>query len=78
MLAIGLWTSGVVLAGASAVRIHHAAATDADNEPPSWAAAAPKDTGEETAGTEGALVLPTDVIVGRRALRPGMVLMQKP
>ena len=78
--ALGLWTAGFALAGASAWRMHHAAVATPDrNEPPSWAVAAQSGApAEDTAEPEGTLFMPADVIVGRRTPRVGVVLMQKP
>jgi hypothetical protein len=76
--ALGFWTAGLVLAGASALRMHHDAARDAGNEPPIWAAAAPSETLDDSAEPEGTLFLPMDVIEGHGTPRAGVMLMQKP
>jgi hypothetical protein len=78
LTALGLWTAGFALGGASAWRMHHAAATDDGNEPSSWAEAAPRDTPADTAEPQGTLFMPMDIIVGRDTPAKGAVLMQKP
>jgi hypothetical protein len=78
MIALGLWLSGLLLAGASAIRMHRAGAAGGDYGPPSWAASTPSESLEQADEVHGTLVLPMDVIKGHRAPRPGVVLMQKP
>jgi hypothetical protein len=79
MTALGLWTTGFALAGASAWRMHQAtAATYHGAEPPDWAVAAPGEERADTAEPEGILDMPTDVIVGRRTPDTGVMSMQKP
>jgi hypothetical protein len=77
-IALGLWLSGFVLAGASAIRMHRAGAMGADYGPPSWAESTPSESSEQADEANGTLVLPMDVIKGHRAARSGVVLMQKP
>jgi hypothetical protein len=79
LTALGLWTAGFALGGASAWRMHHAsAATDDGNEPSSWAEAAPRETPTDTAEPQGTLFMPVDVIVGGNTPATGAMLMQKP
>jgi hypothetical protein len=79
LTALGLWTAGFALGGASTWRMHRAsAAVDDGNEPTSWAEAAPRETPADTVDPEGTLFMPIDVVVGRSAPATGVVLMQKP
>lgn len=58
LTALGLWTAGFALGGASAWRMHDAsAATDDGNEPSSGAEAAQRETPADTAEPEVAMVL---------------------
>ncbi len=65
--AIWIWVAGFAAAGASAVRMHHqtagthetiGVATDVE--------ATPTEAAAEVAGTEGAVFMPLDVVVGLR------------
>jgi hypothetical protein len=74
--AVAVWTTGFALAGASAWRMHHAAATYSSAETADSAEAAPSEEPAVTAEPEGIVSMPMDVIVGRRT--PGVMSMQKP
>jgi hypothetical protein len=80
LTALGLWTAGFALAGASAWRMQHdaSAATDDGDEASSGVEAARLETPADTAEPEGAIFMPLDVIVGRDTPALGAVLMQKP
>src|SRR5947209_456705 len=61
--ALGLWAAGFALAGASGLRMHHAAAASYDGDDPrSWAAAS-TEASADIAEPEGAVYMPPDVIV---------------
>ncbi len=79
LTALGLWTAGFALGGASAWRMHDAsAATDDGNEPSSGAAVALRETPADTAEPEGEIFMPLDVIVGRDTPAPVGVRIIRP
>jgi hypothetical protein len=77
MTALGLWTAGFALAGASTWHLHRAAVVHGDTNEPS-SCAAPSEEPADTAEPEGVVFMPTDMIVGRTTPRTGVTMVQKP
>jgi hypothetical protein len=87
LTAIGLWVAGFALGGASAWRMQHPiTVTDERRETPTSFAApapgmscdnAPTDTPADTAESEDAVLIPEDVIVGRKTPIIGITQMQR-
>jgi hypothetical protein len=85
LTALGVWTAGFALAGASAWRMQHPTGTDEMNETFSSAAAtscascdnAPSDAPADTTESKGVVFMPEDGIVARATPRIGAQL-QKP
>jgi hypothetical protein len=85
LTALGMWAGGFALAGASAWRMQHSIAdTAAMNETTSAATTlgncdtASTDAPADIAESEGAVFMPSDVLVGRRTPMTGATLMQEP
>ena len=79
LTALGLWTAGLALGGASVWRVHEAsAATDESSEASSGDEAAPGETSAGSADREDTIFMPMDVIVGRNTAAPVAALTQKP
>jgi hypothetical protein len=84
---VGLWTAGFALAGASAWRMQPPIASADEMRETSTATAAatpgltcdnaPTDTPVDTAESEGALLIPEDLIVGRNTPLIGITQMQR-
>ena len=73
--ALGLWTAGFALAGASAWRMHRAVVANWDNSASS--SAAPSEAPTEAVEQDGVVYMPEDVIVAGTPAR-GVTMAQNP
>jgi hypothetical protein len=79
LTALAIWVIGLALAGASAWRMQHPAVRAYEtNEAPTPAVATPDEAPAETTESEGAVLLPEDLVVGRRTPTTGVTQLQKP
>jgi hypothetical protein len=79
-LAIGLWITGFAVAGAAAWHMERAAPAPVPTSSPSFSSAGARvdSAPDDSAGPTPVEVIPEDVVVGRRAPKPGVTLRQKP
>ncbi len=77
-VALGIWLAGLVVAGATAWRMHHRTAGAEDTRDNAAEVASTTEVATATAESATTVFMPIDVVRGLRTPRVGVALSQKP